>query len=74
MPDEQNAPEETPAPEVTELKPGYIVFFDAPVFGEEDQVHVGLVIHAADGRVRVKPLGLASESADFPSDAVRLSA
>jgi hypothetical protein len=57
-----------------ELRPGYVVFYDAAVYGGEPAVHVGIVIHAAKGRVRVKQLGLAGDSADFPIADVRLSA
>ena len=58
-----------------ELRPGNVVFYDAAVHGQTDPaVFVGLVIHSAAGRVRVKPLGLASDSADFPAGDVRLSA
>lgn len=70
----ESAPVVDSAPAL-ELKPGYIVFYDAAVYGEADPVvHVGVVIHAADGRVHVHQLGLARDSADFPAADVRLNA
>lgn len=64
-----------PDPDVASLRPGYVVFFDAPVFGEsESAVFAGIVLHAGDGRARVHTLGLAADSADFPAADLRLNA
>lgn len=71
---DDSAPEK-PEPDVGSLRPGYVVFFDAPVFGEsEHAVFAGIVLHAGDGRARVHTLGLAADSADFPAADLRLNA
>lgn len=77
-PADQPAPADESAPvEPVEATPevGSVVFFEVEAYGETEPVtHAGLVVHAADGRVRVKDLGAAAESADFPAHVVRLDA
>jgi hypothetical protein len=58
-----------------ELRPGYVVFYDGFVFGEtKPGTFAGIVLACGHGRARVHTLGLATESADFPSDDLRLNA
>lgn len=64
------AQDTTPAPEPFDV--GAVVFYEVAEYGESEPVtHAGLVVHASGGRVRVKDLGAAVASADFPAAAVR---
>lgn len=77
MSDDQHEQDQAPKPADVAPAPtaGDVVFYDVAAFGEHQPVvHAGIVVRAADGRVRVKDLGPAAESADFPAEHVRLSA
>jgi hypothetical protein len=58
--------------------PGSVVFFEVydayADSGAQELTHAGLVVAAADGRVRILDLGPLARTADLPGDAVRVDA